>query len=125
MIDFKALMTPEMIERAKKRKAEYEESILGRGVIQGISSKRGHDPRVVDLKYEIRISVGDEPWVFILNGSTGYEGMPFNRIPVALECKVPWPACFGCSTYDKLDVPWEELKKVWEAHPELRNYGKV
>lgn len=91
------------------------------GSLKAIRYHRGNNREVstVTLRYEIRISAGDKYWIFLQGGPTGYEAIPFDEIPNVVSRQVPWAANFGSFTYDKLDVSWEELKKVWDAHPEL------
>jgi len=96
------------------------------GTIKGLRARSLRDgdfddPRTVDLEYDVRQRYDGEYWLYILNGPTGYESMPFNNIPEAIVREVPWAANFGNFTYDKLDVPWTELQVLWDRYPEIHN----
>lgn len=128
MVDFEKLITPEMCERAAKRLAEHEAEVKGRGVIKGVRTKPTGSVVVVEVSYEITEHDGKD-WIKLLNGPTGYEGMPFNNCPEAIVRQVPWNACNGCHAYDKLVIPASQIRKIWRAHPELqtrscRRHGK-
>lgn len=77
--------------------------------------------REVEIKYDIKKAYDDRYWLYLLNGPTGYESMPFETIPGAVERKVPWAANFGSHVYWKLDIPWYELEKIWKDNPEFQH----
>lgn len=93
--------------------------VLGSGFIKALRTSRRGSAEVL-MSYEIRSGSCNLDWLYLIGGPTGYEAMPFNHLPKAFSKSLPWAACFGNDIYDKLDVPPEELRRVWDAHPELQ-----
>lgn len=129
MVDFSKLLTPEQKARAEQRRKEEEAAILGRGTLTAIRynviRKYGdhtfEDGFEQELEYELRKNeVSGQVWLFLKKGPTGFESMLFNDIPMVIVRQVPWAANFGSYNYAKLDVPWESLREVWSAHPDLQ-----
>lgn len=76
----------------------------------------------VTLPYYIRKAHGDELYLTLIGGPTGYESMqPFtDRARRGFEEGKPWAACFGTKgRWDKLDVSAEEMLRVIESHKRL------